>query len=161
MQVHQKSTQKGFTIVELLIVIVVIGILAAITVVAFNGVRNRADGASALSAANTVDKKVEAYNAELGRYPLLTTDLTGAAATTSYNLPAGTVNFTGSFADITAAPTNPNTVRFLKCAASALNQAAINSTNITGVRISYWDYASTPGVMRSVDAGATAVCPNS
>lgn len=34
--------QKGFTIVELLIVIVVIGILAAITVVAYNGVQERA-----------------------------------------------------------------------------------------------------------------------
>jgi len=34
--------QKGFTIVELLIVIVVIGILAAITVVAYNGVQSRA-----------------------------------------------------------------------------------------------------------------------
>src|SRR3546814_71702 len=35
------SNRKGFTIVELLIVIVVIGILAAITVVAFNGVTTR------------------------------------------------------------------------------------------------------------------------
>jgi len=34
--------QKGFTIVELLIVIVVIGILAAITIVSFNGVQNKA-----------------------------------------------------------------------------------------------------------------------
>ena len=34
--------KKGFTIVELLIVIVVIGILAAITIVAFNGVQDRA-----------------------------------------------------------------------------------------------------------------------
>lgn len=34
--------QKGFTIVELLIVIVVIGILAAITIVAFNGIQSRA-----------------------------------------------------------------------------------------------------------------------
>lgn len=35
--------QKGFTIVELLIVIVVIGILAAITIVAYNGVQTRAN----------------------------------------------------------------------------------------------------------------------
>jgi prepilin-type N-terminal cleavage/methylation domain-containing protein len=35
--------QKGFTIVELLIVIVVIGILAAITIVAYNGFQNRAN----------------------------------------------------------------------------------------------------------------------
>lgn len=37
-----RQKQTGFTIVELLIVIVVIGILAAITVVAFNGVQERA-----------------------------------------------------------------------------------------------------------------------
>lgn len=37
-----KSKNAGFTIVELLIVIVVIGILAAITIVSFNGVQNRA-----------------------------------------------------------------------------------------------------------------------
>lgn len=38
----QENTKGGFTIVELLIVIVVIGILAAITIVAFNGVQKRA-----------------------------------------------------------------------------------------------------------------------
>lgn len=36
------KTKSGFTIVELLIVIVVIGILAAITIVAYNGVQQRA-----------------------------------------------------------------------------------------------------------------------
>jgi prepilin-type N-terminal cleavage/methylation domain-containing protein len=36
-----KSKRAGFTIVELLIVIVVIGILAAITIVAYNGIQQR------------------------------------------------------------------------------------------------------------------------
>ena len=35
-------TGNGFTIVELLIVIVIIGILAAITIVAYNGITARA-----------------------------------------------------------------------------------------------------------------------
>lgn len=38
------SKQIGFTIVELLIVIVVIAILAAITIVAYTGIQNRAAG---------------------------------------------------------------------------------------------------------------------
>ncbi|RYF28607.1 MAG: prepilin-type N-terminal cleavage/methylation domain-containing protein, partial [Chloroflexi bacterium] len=40
---------RGFTIVELLIVIVVIGILAAITIVAFNGIQNRGKAAAGQS----------------------------------------------------------------------------------------------------------------
>lgn len=56
-----RPTQKGFTIVELLIVIVVIGILAAIVIVAFNGIQNRAHDASVRSDFASARKKIEAY----------------------------------------------------------------------------------------------------
>ncbi|HWT40352.1 MAG TPA: prepilin-type N-terminal cleavage/methylation domain-containing protein [Dongiaceae bacterium] len=51
----------GFTIVELLIVVVVIAILAAITIVAYNGVTNRAKASAAASAAEQAAKKVGVY----------------------------------------------------------------------------------------------------
>ena len=60
---HRDAQQRGFTIVELLIVIVVIGILAAITIVAFNGVQSRAKQASAQTAVAQANKKVLAYAA--------------------------------------------------------------------------------------------------
>jgi prepilin-type N-terminal cleavage/methylation domain-containing protein len=48
----------GFTIVELLIVIVVIGILAAITIVAYNGVQERARVTRANSELNTLEHAI-------------------------------------------------------------------------------------------------------
>lgn len=47
-------TSSAFTIVELLIVIVVIGILATIAIVAFNGVTNRANANAVLSSAQSM-----------------------------------------------------------------------------------------------------------
>ena len=64
-----KTKQTGFTIVELLIVIVVIGILAAITIVAYNGVQARAFNIRVQSDVKNVEKIVEAYKAINGSYP--------------------------------------------------------------------------------------------
>ncbi|MBS1674765.1 MAG: type II secretion system protein [Actinobacteria bacterium] len=51
----------GFTIVELLIVVVIIAILAATTLVAFNGITNRAKASAAATAAEQAAKKVAIY----------------------------------------------------------------------------------------------------
>lgn len=63
------TKQRGFTIVELLIVIVVIGILAAITIVAFNGVQNRANDAAVQSDLRNAGIKVNEYIATNGSNP--------------------------------------------------------------------------------------------
>jgi general secretion pathway protein G len=65
-----KKTSSGFTIVELLIVIVVIGILAAITIVAYNGVQNRARDAQRLQDMKTITKALELYKIQTGSYPV-------------------------------------------------------------------------------------------
>ena len=64
------TKQTGFTIVELLIVIVVIGILAAITIVAYNGIQNRAYNTTVQSDLSNFAKKMGIYQAETGAYPV-------------------------------------------------------------------------------------------
>ena len=64
------SKKTGFTIVELLIVIVVIAILAAITIVAFNGIQERARISSVSSALSQANKKIALFQVDNpGQYP--------------------------------------------------------------------------------------------
>ena len=60
---------SGFTIVELLIVIVVIAILAAITIVAYNGIQQNARNSNTASAASAYLKGFALYNAANFSYP--------------------------------------------------------------------------------------------
>jgi prepilin-type N-terminal cleavage/methylation domain-containing protein len=53
-----RHTRQGFTIVELLIVIVIIAILAAIVIVSYNGISQRARNAARTSAAQQLNKAV-------------------------------------------------------------------------------------------------------
>lgn len=64
-----RKREVGFTIVELLIVIVVIGILAAITVVAYTGIQNRALNSQTTSALQGWVKAAHMYQAENGVMP--------------------------------------------------------------------------------------------
>lgn len=63
------KTRAGFTIVELLIVIVVIAILATITIVAYNGIQNRARISAVSSALSQANKKLATYAVDGNGYP--------------------------------------------------------------------------------------------
>lgn len=69
--VMSKGTKnlRGFTIVELLIVIVVIAILAAVTLVTYGGIQQRASNAAIIDAASKTLRFVSAYIAANGTYP--------------------------------------------------------------------------------------------
>lgn len=141
MNLQTLKNQKGFTIVELLIVIVVIGILAAITIVAFNGIQNRGKTTSAESAATNANKKIEIYNTELSSYPATPGAVTGAASTATYKLDG--VTFTTSM--LSAAPAQPNTLSFQRCGVRAAGNntapAAVGDiATTTGVRTYYWSW---------------------
>lgn len=68
--------QRGFTIVELLIVIVVIAILAAITIVAYNGIQQRARTSSVTTTLNQYAKKIALSQVDnSGQYPAALADI--------------------------------------------------------------------------------------
>lgn len=76
------QSRSGFTIVELLIAIVVIGILSAIVVVAFTGIQDRARNAKIVSALDIIEKAARLYALENGSYPK-PSDLPGLSGTTN------------------------------------------------------------------------------
>ena len=67
--VSLKQRQSGFTIVELLIVIVIIGILATLVIVTFSGVQQRARDSERKTDINAIAGQIEAVYATLGTYP--------------------------------------------------------------------------------------------
>ncbi|HSW79431.1 MAG TPA: prepilin-type N-terminal cleavage/methylation domain-containing protein [Candidatus Saccharimonadales bacterium] len=70
--VSLKRKQSGFTIVELLIVIVIIGILATLVIITFTGIQQRARNTKRQTDINSIDSHLEAFNADNGYYPTLT-----------------------------------------------------------------------------------------
>lgn len=76
---HRQTHSRAFTIVELVIVISVIGILAAITVVGYNGYQERARTAAAIAGVDQAADLLEAYQLKNGGlYP---TSLSSAGIT--------------------------------------------------------------------------------
>lgn len=62
--------ERGFTIVELLIVVVVIGVLAAIVIVAYNGITASARISKVQQDMSAVNKQILLYEVQNGSYPV-------------------------------------------------------------------------------------------
>jgi prepilin-type N-terminal cleavage/methylation domain-containing protein len=69
------KTKNGFTIVELIVVIAVIGILAGIVVVSFSGTQKRAQKSSFEATAQQVKLKLGEYRTDRNGYPRTKADV--------------------------------------------------------------------------------------
>lgn len=137
---------KGFTIVELLIVIVVVGILAAITIVSFNGVTKKAAATAAQSELSQNAKAIMAGNAISGQYA--TADVmngtvatkfdttkykvvTYCATATDFILAVQTNNGDEFYKKMNGAPVQDNTIdSFAPCASLGLAGAKTTYLNL-------------------------------
>ncbi|QQG50479.1 MAG: prepilin-type N-terminal cleavage/methylation domain-containing protein [Candidatus Saccharibacteria bacterium] len=68
--IHKRANQfRGFTIVELLIVVVVIAILAALVLVTYNSMQARASFSRSQSDLKSITKALSLYHVDNGSYP--------------------------------------------------------------------------------------------
>ena len=129
------AAHRGFTIVELLIVVVIIAILAAITIVAYNGIQARANNSAALATANSLAKKAHAFATINGTYPTATTVATLKGATQLGKYSESTLPTSGINIHTTAAPMT---------AANGTNTVKVSVCTSGGMIITPWDYLKTP-----------------
>lgn len=124
---------RGFTLVELLIVIVIIAILTVIALVAYNGIQNQARKTTAESSAKTAADKVQIYYTKEGKYPTDLGVLGSASVNEPYHIDSNAVIYEvggtlqGAFSD---KPDKPNTVGYKRC-------------NDNGGQIYWYDFTQT------------------
>ena len=138
-----KSLKKqGFTIVELLVVIVVIGILATITVVSYTGITTKANTATNKQNASSVLAAAQTFYTDSSTFPA--TDATSATVYTNFNVATNVAKLPAGLTINNVVLAAGSTIRYL------LNAAG------TGVCVTYWDYSGSGAKVSLFGGVATA-----
>ncbi len=133
---------RGFTLVELLIVVIILGILAAVVIPQFTDASTDTKVSSLAENLSIIRKQLDVYkNHHNGAYPANFSD-----GMTKKTDPDGTVNATGKYGPyLQRVPTNPFTV----------GGTGNDVTNTAAAANKAWYYDSTTGEFKANDGGST------
>ncbi|CAH1544706.1 MULTISPECIES: pilin [Vibrio] len=97
MKTNKQKKQQGFTLIELMIVVAVIGVLAAIAIPQYQKYVAKSEVASALATMTGVKTNVEAFAVENGEFPDgSSTNQTEADLGVPGTIPSGDITFTAA-----------------------------------------------------------------
>jgi len=140
----KQTVRKGFTLVEILIVVVILGILAAIVVPQFTNATQDAQAGNIKAQLETLNNQIELFRARTNVYPTAT-DYSAASVNFPVHTSWGTL-IDGGY--VKAPPVNPvNGSSSVGTAAGATDGWWWDATNLT-LNASYFDRATgkiTPG----------------
>ena len=130
----KEDKQKGFTLIELMIVVAIIGILASVAIPAYQDYTAKAQVSEAFSLASSAKSAVSLYYAENGSFPTSNADAGIAAATTINGtyVTSVTVGAAGAITILFAAPAveSGNSVILTPAANGGSTSWACTSTTI-------------------------------
>ncbi|OEF24962.1 pilin [Vibrio rumoiensis] len=115
LQQGKKKLQKGFTLIELMIVVAVIGVLAAIAIPQYQNYVKKAALGSALATATSLKTNVEDYIAVNGDFPSAGDAISFALGTVKYDTPVSAAG--NILAKITQGPAKEATVTLKRSSA--------------------------------------------